>query len=154
MSANDDSTLLSVDSCQWENLNKFVKVMPRAIMHKELIDFIIAYGFEMGMLCLTGWSAPLTSDQTFENHARAELESTTSALEKLFEIDEDSKHNNHVMFNPPTQRRASFFAALRIGVELMFDFTYFRDDADDNFQAFLDKTRDSGVGLVPNRDEE
>jgi len=161
INANDDSTLLHIDSYQWENLNEFVKVIPSATMYKELKDFINAYGFETDILGLTGWSVSMTSNQTFTNHACTELDSTVTGLEKAFETDEDSKYNNYVAFNPAIQRRASLFAVLSvatrdldIGAELMVDYTSFRDTVDDDFQAFLDKICNSGVGLVPNKDEE
>ena len=63
----------------------------------------------------------MTSSQTFAKHTCAQIDSTASALEKAFEIDEDSEFNNYVMFNPSAQRQVSLFSALHVGEELMVD---------------------------------
>ena len=142
--SNHDIILLHVDSYQWEKLNEFDKVIPRVIIHEEFADFIIACGFEMNMIGLTGWIESLTSNQKKSNSMCTELDSTASAFKKALEIDEDSKNNNYVMINPAMDPRASLFEALSAaprdldaGVELMIDCTYFRSTVDDDFQDFF-----------------
>ena len=50
INADDDSTVIHVDTIQWYKLEKFIKDVPSATMYQELRDFIVAYGFETEML--------------------------------------------------------------------------------------------------------
>jgi len=160
INADDDSTALHIDSIQWEKLSKFVNDIPTATMYKELKNFILAYGYETEILGFTGWNVALTSNQTFTNHACTKEEKTASAFDKAFETDEDG-YDASVLFNPAIQRRPSLFASLTVatrdleeGEELMVDYNLFRDVVDEDYKLFLEKICDTGVGLVPNRDEE
>ena len=160
INADDDSTALHIDLIQWEELSKFVNDIPTATMYKELKDFFLAYGWETDILGFTGWNVALASNQTFTNHACTEEEKTASSFDKAFETDEDG-YGKFVSFNPALQRRPSLFSSLTvatrdldIGEELMVDYSMFRDVVDEDFQLFLEKICDTGVGLVPNRDGE
>ena len=72
----------------------------------------------------------------FTNHACAELISNTSALEKVFEIDEDSKYDNCSMSDSDAQQRALLFSALHVGPESMVNHTSLRDVVTSYFKAF------------------
>jgi len=151
---HDSYFSLGLDNNQWKELEYFVEMNPDAQMFTDLRDFFVAYGFEVDEYGTTGRSVSFTN-QTFTNHACTKESALVRPIDELY-YDGDGEY---VIFSPILQRRARTINHLIVTVrdvmaqeEILMDYSVFRFD-DDEYAALLQQMCQTGVGLVPVKEE-
>ena len=151
-----------IDVLEWKALNEFADKYPSATMYRDLVNFILAYGYESDNLSMHGWATSIASTNTFINHVCAgEGEENVGPADGIYE----DKEGNYSGFIPPLQRRAEITGIIqrankdiKAGEEFKMDYHDFRSDMrkHPNFEDFLKnhicKTVGAGfVKLDPNK---
>ena len=102
MSLSDAANSWFIDIGEWKDLNEFANKYPSATMYRELINFVLAYGYESINLSLQGWIVSLSSTNTFINHSCKTGAEETIGAAGIFTNDV----GNYLGFAPPLSRRA------------------------------------------------
>ena len=129
---SDVADSIIIDVLQWKSLFEFVEKYPSATMYQELINFLLAYGYETDNLAMHGWAVSTSSTNTFINHACAEEggENVGSANEIYAKRD-----GEYTGFIPPLQRRTEITGIIqrankdiKKGDEFRMEYRDFRSD--------------------------
>ena len=133
-------------------LVKFVDDYPEATMYRNVLDFLMAYGFTQQGIGIQGLAVSLACTNTFVNHACSQGEENVNGLMSA-EVTEDP--GDEATFSPPCARRPEIVEQLLVasrdikaGEEILQDYSSFRVESDEDFKSFLKKMCDTGTGLV------
>mmetsp|Transcript_21124 Transcript_21124/g.32242 ORF Transcript_21124/g.32242 Transcript_21124/m.32242 type:complete len:777 (+) Transcript_21124:1-2331(+) len=131
-----------MDVTEWKALNKFANDFPSATMYRDLIDTMLAYGYESDNLSKAGWAMSTSSNNTFTNHACHDDEKNTGPALRVYH----DENGNEPGFLPPLQRRPEITGIItmalldiKAGDEIKMDYRDFRTDMQHhpNFEDFL-----------------
>lgn len=81
-------------------LVQFVKDFPDATMYRDVLDFLMAYGFTQKGIGIDGFGVSVASVSTFTNHACSKEEASVHGLGA-----EDEEWWEGLTFSPPCARR-------------------------------------------------
>jgi len=154
----DASLSWRIEQDQWQALNKFVEDFPEADMYRQLLDFILAYGFEQQALGIDGWGVSIACANTFINHACTKSEENVSWHKPAYQ-NEDGNEDEYLVFSPPFTRRAEILEQLvvtsrdiKAGDEILQNYFAFRTSPDKEYRKLLKSMCEDGVGLVSDSD--
>ena len=156
---HDIAMSLRLEREQLQALKQFVVDFPDAEMYHQLLDYLIAYGFEMEGLGFSGWGVSLACNNTFMNHACTKEDKNIQWLETA---DVTEAKDSDLVFSPVYVRRTEVMNQLSVttrdikaGDELTCDYKGFRaNEKDEEFNKFLNTICTEGIGLVPVVDPE